>query len=270
MLLAHRTQQRDERPARPGRLGGDDLDFDHADGQRELRLHGADQGGLGFVAGVPGQVVQPFFADPLQRRGAGPAEDFRLGRHSGLCGRLSLRRAGDSPQEGRANRGGRPGGGVPAKPSLQRPERPADRGRRRHVDQLFRPRVDRAGDAGTVGCVQRTRKAPDAWAVRFTHPTAPPQCPHPNPLPEGEGTDRIRRARHFSVSPRRSTMVPLIGRNLCKDCNYDQAYFRHRRGGQFAGKGAHQRLDRHVVGATRTAGPHAKARSRISTSIRAR
>ena len=73
-----------EGPAQPGRLGGDDLDLDHADGQRELRLHGADQGGVGCVAGLPGQVVQPVLADSLQRGGPGAVEDLGLGRHSRL------------------------------------------------------------------------------------------------------------------------------------------------------------------------------------------
>ena len=50
MLLVDGTEQRAERPAHPRRLGGDDLDLHHADGQRELRLHGADQGGVGLVA----------------------------------------------------------------------------------------------------------------------------------------------------------------------------------------------------------------------------
>ena len=50
------------------RLGGDDLHLHDAHGQRELRLHGAGQGGARFVAGVSGQVVQPFSRDALQRR----------------------------------------------------------------------------------------------------------------------------------------------------------------------------------------------------------
>ena len=58
-------------PARSRCLGRGDLDLDHAHGQRELRLHGADQGGPRFVAGVSGQVVQPVFARALQRRRAG-------------------------------------------------------------------------------------------------------------------------------------------------------------------------------------------------------
>ena len=46
------------------------VDFDHADGQRELRLHGPDQGGARFVAGLSGQVVQPVFPRAVQRRRA--------------------------------------------------------------------------------------------------------------------------------------------------------------------------------------------------------
>src|SRR3990170_594132 len=52
--------------ARAGRVGGDDLDLDHHDGQRELRLHGSDQGGARFVAGVFGQIVQPVLAGAVQ------------------------------------------------------------------------------------------------------------------------------------------------------------------------------------------------------------
>ena len=50
-------------------------------------------------------------------------------------------------------RGG-PCGGVSVESAFQRHQRPADRGRRRHVDQLFRPRADRAGDAA-VGKVSQ-------------------------------------------------------------------------------------------------------------------
>ncbi len=86
---------------RPRRLGRDDFDFDHAHGQRELRLHGADQGGARFVAGVSGQIVQPILARAIQRRRAGPAEDLGLGRHSRLRRCVSVRRAGHAAQAGR-------------------------------------------------------------------------------------------------------------------------------------------------------------------------
>ena len=58
----------------------------------------------------------------------------------GLRRFLPLRRAGDAAQAGRADRGSRQRGRVPAQPALQRHQRPADRRRRRHVDQLLRPR----------------------------------------------------------------------------------------------------------------------------------
>ena len=83
-------------------------------------------------------------AGAVQRRGPGVAEDFGLGGHPGLRRRLSLRRAGDPAQEGGADRRGGPRGGLPAEPPLQRHQRPADRGRRRHVDQLLRPGTDAA------------------------------------------------------------------------------------------------------------------------------
>ena len=65
------TVQRVEGPAGPGRLGGDDFDFHHADGQRELRLHGPDQGGVGLVAGVSwpsrSAVSRGFVSTPWRR-----------------------------------------------------------------------------------------------------------------------------------------------------------------------------------------------------------
>ena len=100
--------QRVSRPARPRRLGRDDFDLDHAHGQRELRLHGPDQGGARFVAGISGQVVQPLLAGAVQRRRPGLAEDLGLGRHSRLRRFLSVRRASDAAQAGRANRRSRP------------------------------------------------------------------------------------------------------------------------------------------------------------------
>ncbi len=51
---------------------------------------------------------------------------------------------------------------------------------------------------------------------------------------------------------------------------HDQTYFRHRRRGQLAGQGAHQRLDRHVAGAARPARSACRSSIRTSTSIRAR
>ena len=73
VLFADGAVECPEGPAGAGCLGRDRLDLDDADGQRELRLHGADQGGPRFVAGVSGQELQPVFAGAVQRRRAGPA-----------------------------------------------------------------------------------------------------------------------------------------------------------------------------------------------------
>ncbi len=61
-----------------------------------------DQGGARFVAGLPGQVVQPLLAGAVQRRGPRLAEDLGLGRHPRLRRFVPVRRAGHAPQTGRA------------------------------------------------------------------------------------------------------------------------------------------------------------------------
>ncbi len=63
-------------------------------------------------------------------------------RHSGLCRCVPVRRTGHSPQRGRADRRGGPGGRLSAQPTVQRHQCPAHRRRRRHVDQLLRCRPD--------------------------------------------------------------------------------------------------------------------------------
>ena len=66
------------------RFGRGPVDFDHAHGQRKLRLHGSDQGRARFVAGFSGQIVQQFFPRAVQRRRAGPVENVGFGRNSRL------------------------------------------------------------------------------------------------------------------------------------------------------------------------------------------
>ena len=56
----------------------------------------------------------------------GLLENFRLGRHSRVCGRLSLRRAGHSPQKSRANRRSGQCSGISFKPPVQRHQCPAN------------------------------------------------------------------------------------------------------------------------------------------------
>ena len=62
-----------------------------------------------------------------------------------------------------ANRRGRPRRGVPVEPAFQRHQRPADRRRRRDVDQLLRSRADRAGDAA-VTVAFRSRESSATFA----------------------------------------------------------------------------------------------------------
>ncbi len=105
---------------------------------------------LDFVAGVFGEIVQPFFARPVQRRGARLAQNFGFGRHSRLRRRLSVRRTGHASQAGRGDRRGGQRLCVPAQSPLQRHQRPEPGHRRRHVGQLFRSGSGATGDAGGI------------------------------------------------------------------------------------------------------------------------
>ena len=73
-----------------------------------------------------------------------------------------------------------------------------------------------------------------------------------------------RPGRHFRLLPHRSTMVAFVVARCASHhqdgISHEQTHFRDRRRGQLARQGAYQRLDRHVAGTTRTAGPHAKTR----------
>ena len=122
------------------RLGRDDLDLDHADGQRELRLHGADQGGLDSSLVFLAKSFSQFSEVRFNAVAPGLLKTSASAGIPGYVESLSLRRTGHAPQAGRANRRSRQRRRLPAQPALQRHQRPAARGRRRHGDQLFRPR----------------------------------------------------------------------------------------------------------------------------------
>ena len=60
-----------------GCVGGHDRHQHHANGQRELWIHGSYQGGPGVFVGVFDQIVQPVQRSTVQRRRRGPAQDER-------------------------------------------------------------------------------------------------------------------------------------------------------------------------------------------------
>ena len=76
----------------------------------------------------------------FNRRRARAFEDQRLCRNPRLCGRLSVRRTGDSTRCRRADRRSSQRCRVPAEPALQRNQCRADRRRCRHGHQLLRRR----------------------------------------------------------------------------------------------------------------------------------
>ena len=61
-------------------------------------------------------------------------------------------------------------GRLPAEPAFQRHQRPADRRRRRHVDQLLRPRADRPGHASLKPSetIHLAATVPSPWGLYLT------------------------------------------------------------------------------------------------------
>ena len=113
----------------------------------------------------------------------GLLQDFGLGRHPGLCRVVPLRRAGHSAEKGDRDRRGGPRGGLSAQSAFQRRQRPADRGRRRHVDQLFRSPLGPPGGrvSGTLGATAglSSSVAPRGGSTLLDKPAVAPGVSRP-------------------------------------------------------------------------------------------